>query len=473
MDRTPLVRLENLTSTDPNRVDRLIKFVPDTGQLSVDVLDQPIECRGLEQRHIVHERLAGWLQPGTPYRLVHNRPVPGAYSAPFKLFLDINMSCQIRCSFCLSDTRNGVEDELPLQRIKELAQEARELGVMYVKLGGGEPTLHSELAGILACLYEAGLYITTSTNSLDIDDRIVDLLKTYEVGVSVSLSGVGRTNDRLMKKRGHFDIAVAVAKRLRDAGVNVRFRTTLLRENMHQLADIVTLAKETGLKAKFSYCRPAGRAVRNNSMLGPGDAPRYLEAIAYLNHPDVLPHVILDEGMTLVQDPAIAQRQGIQDACGAGKRSFHIDAFGNVSPCIFLGEDYTAPTLLRSGTILDYWSGGCRRTFDAARGIAVPSLCKSCSRACKNECPATRLYHGDAATGGQDPNCLRTALRTAGVTDSLETWTAAVQVLPRPPEPGSATPSSWSAANASTFVPVSALLQGLSTRAQTAPSDRK
>ena len=77
---------------------------------------------------------------------------------------------------------------------------------------------------------------------------------------------------------------------------------------MRAVPRLVELAKSRGVKIKFSYCRPAGRAVHNQTILSLQDSPNYLKVLEYLNSPEVLSHVLMDEGMMFCQPVEVTQK---------------------------------------------------------------------------------------------------------------------------------------------------------------------
>jgi radical SAM protein with 4Fe4S-binding SPASM domain len=298
--------------------------------------------------------------------------------------------------------------------IEKLVIEIQELGVMYVKIGGGDPFLHPDFETIINLLRSAGCFLTISTNSALIKPQIVDLLAKAKVRTSVSIEGMEVVNDRL-RGSGHFQKALNVLETLKKGGVNVLLRTTLLRQNLDDIPKLVNLARSREVKIKFSYCRPAGRAVYNQTMLSPQDSSRYLKVLKYLNSPEVLPHILMDEGMMFVQPVEILQKLLRGRMCGAANRSMHIDANGKVSPCIFFGPTFSFGEIYKDGTIRDFWQGKVGNKFQTVRAIRQPRECDSCSRLCKNECPASRFYFW-GNYDQQDLNCLYEVTRKS---DSL------------------------------------------------------
>ena len=345
-------------------------------------------------------------------RILHNPPVKDAYSAPFKIYLDITTDCRLQCPFCLSEIKDKTPVYLPPSTIQQIAKEIEELGIMYVKIGGGDPLLHPEFEKIVLLLRSAGCFLTMSTNAITMTPKIAKLLAEVSVRTSVSIEGMESTNDDFRGK-GHFRKALEVVKMFKSMGVETLLRVTLLRQNLSEVPQLVELAKKIGVKIKFSYCRPAGRAIRNQTVLGPEDAREYLKVIRYFNHPEVLPYVLMDEGMMLHQPKEIGDRLLRGRMCGAANRSMHIDPYGTVSPCVFLGPTFACGKIYQDGTIKEFWQGKVGNKFQIVRQIRQPQECDTCSRLCKNECPANRLYFW-GEFGKQDPNCLWQAMRNAG-----------------------------------------------------------
>lgn len=413
-----LIRLENtyfkFSSFNEEEVDKVLEFNPENGDLKVHALNKPQQIpltAGKEEKIKFLERVIGKRFDPKEVRIIHHSPVKDAYSAPFKIYLDITTECQLHCSFCLSDSKEKTPVLLPFRIIQQIAAEAKNLGIMYIKIGGGDPLLHPDFEKIVRTLRSAGCFLTMSTNSTTMTPKIAKLLAAVNVRTSVSIEGMEKTNDSFRGK-GHFRKALEALKILKSAGVNTLLRVTLLRQNLGEVPQLVELAKKHGVKIKFSYCRPAGRAVKNQMILTPKDAKEYLKAITYLNSPKILPHVIMDEGMMFYQPKEIGDRLLRGRMCGAANRSMHIDAYGKVSPCIFLGPAFSFGKIYQDGNIKEFWEGKVGNKFQIIRQIPQVKECNNCSRLCKNECSANRFYFWGNFEK-QDPNCLWEVIRNA------------------------------------------------------------
>ena len=118
-----------------------MEFDSDSGVLKVHTLQSPQRVPfGSAQPDLIGQLVGQKLGEGAA-RIIHNLPVPNAYSAPFKVYLDITLACSLQCPFCLSEAGRGQKTFLPVVVVEKLAVEMQELGVMYVKIGGGEKAM--------------------------------------------------------------------------------------------------------------------------------------------------------------------------------------------------------------------------------------------------------------------------------------------------------------------------------------------
>lgn len=400
-----IIRLENsnfgFSSFREDEVNKVIEFDSESGLIKVHNLKSSF-CVPFDSCANVVDNLLHFNKGG--YKIIHNLPVINAYSMPFKIYLDIIQKCSLNCPFCLSDSQSLKDRFLSLDMIRRIAEEIKEKGVMYVKIGGGDPLLHNDFNSIVSVLHDAGCSLSISTNSQSITKEIAELLADFKVHTSVSIEG-SETTDNKLRGVNHFQRSLNVMDILKSKGVDVLFRTTLLQQNLKDIPILVELAKSKKVKIKFSFCRPAGRALYNSSMLDIVDMSEYVKVLKYLNCKDVLPHVLLDEGMMFHHDPIIEKKLLRGRMCGAANRSMHIDAEGKVSPCIFLGPMFSFGKIYQDGNIQDFWRGQVGNKFQIVRSIRQPSECDNCDRLCKNECPSNRLYYWGEFQQ-QDPYCL-------------------------------------------------------------------
>src|SRR5215510_10994609 len=95
-----------------------------------------------------------------------------------RLWLYTNFDCNLRCDYCcVRSSPKSPRRALGLERIKQIAKEAAELGVRGVFVTGGEPFLLPSIGEILlACA--AAAPTTVLTNGMLLVGRRLDMLRT-------------------------------------------------------------------------------------------------------------------------------------------------------------------------------------------------------------------------------------------------------------------------------------------------------
>lgn len=406
-----IIRLENDKNQNENYYNKLLIFDSNSGQLKVYNNELFYLKKSYNLESILKEFNVTTFNYSDNYKLIINNKLKDTYSFPFKIYIDITDKCQLECKHCLTKFLN-LGNELSFDTIKSIINECNEHGAFYVKLGGGEPLLHSEIFKIISEFRKIGMMVSISTNGLLMSKQIANFLKSQNVKVSISLEGPKKINDEI-RGVGHYDKALNSLKILRDAGCNVFLRITLTRKilNTDYIKEMIDLANEYNVKLKISYCRPAGNAIDNELLIRYEDYQRYYEVLKLINEPKYSELIVMDEGMQFIQEPKLLDILYGNRICGSANRSMHINSQGIISPCVFLGKDFIEEnSSYKYGDIYQYWSEQEGTKFREVRNINIPNECVSCARLCKYECLGTR-YNVTNDFKESDPNCLKEVLK--------------------------------------------------------------
>jgi radical SAM protein with 4Fe4S-binding SPASM domain len=267
---------------------------------------------------------------------------------------------------------------MPTGRIFEIVDEIAEAGCLEMLITGGEPLMHKDFSEIYRYMKLKGLLVTVFTNGTLISDEIAALfaeLPPYAVEISL-YGATDATSDRITGVESSMSRCLEGVKKLTRHGVkNVRLKTMLMTVNSHEYYDMERLAEEMGLKWRMdAVINP-----RINGDAGPlalrvspeeaiekeyssesrlSDMKKYFERCADLPASDQL------------------------YVCGAGECGFHIDAYGNLRPCLMTeGIKYR----LEKGNFLDSWQRVIRdilnkkaRQDNPCRGCKYVALCGCC-----------------------------------------------------------------------------------------------
>jgi MoaA/NifB/PqqE/SkfB family radical SAM enzyme len=184
-----------------------------------------------------------------------------------RLWLYANYHCNLTCTYCLTESAPAVaRRQLPLDRLPEIAAEARAEGFTALGVTGGEPFLVPGLAGALAAMAAELPTLVLSNGTLFTGRLLADLapLAGLAFAVQVSLDSADpQANDEMRGER-NFARVVDAIPRLREQGIQVRIATTTEGMEPDALARLCELHRSLGVPDDDHVVRPVvrrGRAV--------------------------------------------------------------------------------------------------------------------------------------------------------------------------------------------------------------------
>ena len=261
-------------------------------------------------------------------------------SGTFELTPVCNMDCKM-CYIRLSrQTQESIAPLADADQWLKLAQEAKDAGMLYLLLTGGEPLLHPQFRQILEALHKMGFLITINSNGTMIDEETVRWLKNCPpVRINVSLYGASdETYARLCGNPQGFTQTTNAIRLLQEAGISVKLNCSLTPHNAGDLQGIANYAKENNLILQVAtYMFPPVR--KDGAMTGKNDRFSPEAAAYYMAYADCLTlgpeRFAAQEGKCAVSADLEEYCDGVGDGirCRAGKCSFWITWQGNMTPC--------------------------------------------------------------------------------------------------------------------------------------------
>jgi MoaA/NifB/PqqE/SkfB family radical SAM enzyme len=268
-------------------------------------------------------------------------PPPARATRLRLLVLAIADRCDQRCEHCQIWTGPGAASRPSLTRDERLAlvEEAIGLGVREVLLTGGEPLLSADLWPIAERLRQAGVRALLATNGLLVATHAAALARLFDE-LYVSLDGTEATHDRLRGVPSFARVAAGIGalRRLLPRPLLVA-RCTLHAGNLHELEEIVGVARATG----FDHVSFLPLDATSDAFGGRPQARRRLAPdsgqLAALG--EAIGRLPRGDGFVL-EDPAKLRRIARQlagdyarPACDAPWWSSVVEADGALRPCFF------------------------------------------------------------------------------------------------------------------------------------------
>jgi len=243
---------------------------------------------------------------------------------PFFLVLSPTMHCNLNCFGCYAGEYNK-EDELETWLIHRLLAEAKEMGIYFITISGGEPFLRQDLLEIFAA--HDDIYFQVYTNGTLIDERMAkNLSHLGNVLPVISVEGWEKETDA-RRGPGAFKKILAAMENLRKEGVLFGFSATVTRQNNDQIMsdEFINFLCAQGcfIGWIFNYI-PIGKRPALDLMPTPEQRIYRRKRLVELRQR--VPLILADFWN---DGPLVG-------GCIAGDRYLHINSRGDVEPCVFV-----------------------------------------------------------------------------------------------------------------------------------------
>jgi cyclic pyranopterin phosphate synthase len=179
------------------------------------------------------------------------------------LRISVTDRCNFRCTYCMP--AEGLR-WLPRSEILTFEELTRVLsifvglGVRSIKVTGGEPTVRSDLARLIAMFREAGpdLDISMTTNGVLLERLAVPLAEAGLDRVTVSCDSLMRHRFAEMTRRDALDAVLGGIRAARDAGLEpIKINCVVIGgQNDDEVVEFARWSRETGYVVRFIEYMP-------------------------------------------------------------------------------------------------------------------------------------------------------------------------------------------------------------------------
>lgn len=318
---------------------------------------------------------------------------------PLSGTFELSPVCNFNCKMCYVRKSSGeVAASLrPIMKLEQwisIAKQAREAGMLYLLLTGGEPFLWPDFWTLYEELSQMGFLISINTNGSLIDETVIRRLRQRPpTRVNITLYGAkDETYQALCGVRGVFRKIDRAIVGLQEAGITVKLNGSLTPDNIGDLEECVAYAQKHQLIYETNtYMFPPIR--RDSEMIGRNDRFTAREAAYYnlksyrLQYGDELYYRFLkkvESGFIPppgLDESCIDARDG-KVRCRAGKAAFWITWDGWLTPCGMMPEPKIE---LHGKGFKEAW----KELVKVSGELVLSSVC--------NQCPNQKICHSCAA----------------------------------------------------------------------------
>ena len=311
---------------------------------------------------------------------------------PINGTFELSPLCNMDCKMCYIKMSKEKQESIARLRTKEewieLAQKAKEKGMLFLLLTGGEPFLVKDFKELYIELHKMGFCISINSNGTMIDEDVIEWLKHYPpMRINMTLYGASdETYGRLCNNPKGFTQVTKAISLLKENNIQVKLNCSVTPYNKDDLKQMMDFADEHDLVIQAtSYMFPPLRKdetkIGQNDRFNAEDAALYGAYIsAYSNGFDRFKDYIESSQLALYDaDDDCGVVEGDHMRCRAGITSFWMTWEGKMLPCGMIPDKGKDP-----------WKVGFDEAWENVKNIVseitLPVKCAGCGK--KDECRA-------------------------------------------------------------------------------------
>lgn len=167
---------------------------------------------------------------------------------PRWLLAELTYACPLQCPYCANPINYAKHDsEISTEDWKRVLTEARKMGAVQLGLSGGEPLVRKDLTEIVKHARELGYYTNLITSGYGLtEEKIIELKEAGLDHIQVSIQASSQELNDHIAGTTSFEHKKHVAHLVKKHGYPMVLCVVIHHENIHQMADILTMAEALG-----------------------------------------------------------------------------------------------------------------------------------------------------------------------------------------------------------------------------------
>jgi MoaA/NifB/PqqE/SkfB family radical SAM enzyme len=305
---------------------QMLRMKPSLNRFFIQYLSK-FNIQNVSGNYIIHSHLPPLNSEA--YTRFINEHLLARTQGPSHAQIGVTNSCMQNCVYCYNKKRSGTV--LDTATIKKTIQDLKKLGVFWLGFTGGEPLLQKDLVSITDSVGD-GCAIKIFTTGCGLTrQRAQDLAKAGLIYVSISLDHwQEEIHDRVRQYKGAYQSALKAIDIFKNLGsVHVSVSAVLSKEMIinDEAEEFLEFLIRLGVhEAWLSETKPSVEAFWNDTLVISEEERKKLV--------DLQDRYNRQGKITVNYLGHFEGREYF--GCNAGHKMIYIDAFGEVSPCVFL-----------------------------------------------------------------------------------------------------------------------------------------
>ncbi len=237
-----------------------------------------------------------------------------------------NYTCNFRCQHCSIKRFQGKNEakQMTIPDVKNLFQQADELGLARVTITGGEPLVFPDLDELVSAIDPQKFYINCDTNGWLLDEKRAKHLKAIGVDrIQLSLDSLDeKEHDDFRMTKGAYQKAMRAIEASLNAGLDIFIQTVVWKQRLYsdEFTEFLEYFNKKGIGVFVSYAKPVG------AWEGKFDNLIDKKDMAYMRELEKKYKVFTH----------LTPAYGLNMGCIALKGMFSVTQYGDVLPCPYI-----------------------------------------------------------------------------------------------------------------------------------------
>ncbi len=244
----------------------------------------------------------------------------------YSIGIGLTNDCNLNCAHCYRDT-NRI-DNLTLDQVRQVCEA---IPVDSVGMGTGENTLNPQFNEIVAYLHDRGVHLSVASNGCTLTSIPDETLQAFS-DVEVSIDFPTEAEQDAFRSPGNWTLVQSAIDRCFCQGVEVSILMTLMSANFNRMAEMVDLARRSGLNLRVNAYQPVKSGEFN---------------LSYEQFWEGYRQLLLNGRVVSCTEPVVRAAMGLEPSPSpCGRSSIRINPRGQVIPCVYWPtEGKSLPTI--------------------------------------------------------------------------------------------------------------------------------
>lgn len=274
------------------------------------------------------------------------------------LKIRLTTSCNLNCDMCSWKKK---KENLEFEKVKEIINQAKILGIKVINFTGGEPTTYNNFEKLIKYAKEKGFKISLSTNGVIDKSKLNTIIKFIDY-IDISLDSHNQIiHDNIRGVKGAFNKTLETIKILKKNNLKPHINVTICPDNFKSIHKIIPLLSSLIKSISFTL---VDTSINNSNKLKfkkeelesfyfnelllilkeslkeniRVEINPFFKNLKNMNNQELLAELLFNKEKYI--NNLVSVFKNSDKSCDAPKHKIRINSNGNLSPCCFL-DDYS------------------------------------------------------------------------------------------------------------------------------------